>query len=123
MQKPTYDDAALMLKFVHWVATSGIDEAINRLWSDDFIDGYSKFVEKYPPGTKEYGYVTKVCGWYETIGTLYKNELFNERLLFDWLAVGFRWKRLENFVLGFREKMDEQNMYENFEAMAKVQIS
>jgi len=25
--------------------------------------------------------------------------------------------------LGFREKMDEQNMYVNFETMAKVQIS
>ena len=123
MKKPTYDDADLMLKFVQWGATSGIDEAINWLWSDEFIDGYSKFVEKYPPGTKEYGYVTKVCGWYETIGTLYKNELFNEQLLFDWLAVGFRWKRLENFILEFREKMGEKNMYVNFEAMAKVRIS
>ena len=62
-----------------------------------------------------------MCGWYETIGTLYKQKLFNEELLFDWLATNVRWKRVENFIRGVRAEMGEQKMYQNFEAMAKAE--
>ena len=121
MGTPSYQDANLMLKFLQWGSTSGVDEALNWLWSENFEDNYSQFEKKYPPGSKQYGYATKACGWYEAIGTLYKQGLFNEKLLFDWLAVRVRWNHLENFAKGLREKMGEPKMYENFEAMARVQ--
>jgi len=77
MSKPTYNDADIMLKFVQWGAALKIEKALNWIWSKNYIDDYSDFVKKYPPGSKQYGEVKKVCGWYETIGTLYKQKLFS----------------------------------------------
>jgi len=121
MTKPTHQDADLMLKFLQWGSSAGIEKSLNWLSSDDFINDYLKFTKKHPPGSKGYGHVVKVCGWYETIGTLYKQGLFNETLLFDFLAVNIRWERVENFAKGLRETTGESRMYENFEAMAKAQ--
>lgn len=120
MTKPTYQDATIMLQLAQWGALSGTPEAMNWIWSDQFIPDFAEFVKKYPAGSAEYGYATRVCGWYETIGTLYKQELFNEALLFDWLAVSLVWDRIKGFALGLREQSGEPRIYENFEAMAKA---
>jgi len=121
MTKPNYQDATLMLQIAQWWATSGQSEAMNWMWSDQFIADYAEFVKKYPPGSEGFVNASKICGMFETIGTLYKHELFNEELLFDWLAVGLVWDRIKGFALGCREQTGEPRVYENFEAMAKAQ--
>jgi len=121
MAKPTYQDAALMLQLAQWWAASGLSEAVNWMWSDQFIPDYTEFVKKYPPGSEGFGNTSKICSWYETIGTLYKHELFNEELLFDWLAISLVWDRIKGFALGCREQTGKPQTYENFEAMAKAQ--
>ena len=80
---------------------------------------YDEFIAKYPRGSKEYGKATKGCGWFESIGTLYKQGLFNGELLFDWLTVKLPWSRLSGFAMGVRDAAEEPRLYENFEAMAK----
>lgn len=121
MTKPNYQDATLMLQLSQWWTTSGQNEAINWMWSEQFVPDYTEFVKKYPPGSEEFDNASKICGVFETIGTLYKHELFNEELLFDWLAIGLVWDRIKGFALGWREQTGEPRMYENFEAMAKAQ--
>jgi len=121
MAKPTYQDATLMLQLAQWGAASGLSEATNWMWSEQFVPDYAEFVEKYPPGSEEFRNVSNICGWFETLGTLYKHGLFNEELLFDWLAVGLVWDRIKGFALGQRKKIREPRLYENFEAMAKAQ--
>jgi len=121
MAKPTYQDATLMLQLARWGAALGLSEAVNWMWSDEFVPDYAEFVEKYPPGSEGYGNASKIGGWHETLGTLYKHGLFNEELLFDWLAVGLVWDRIKGFALGVREQTGEPRIYENFEAMAKAQ--
>jgi hypothetical protein len=121
MTKPNYQDATLMLQLAQWWATSGQNEAMNWMWSDQFIADYADFVKKYPPGSEGFANASKICGWLETVGTLYKHELFNEELLFDWLTIGLVWDRIKGFALGCREQTGEPRMYENFEAMAKAQ--
>lgn len=121
MAKPTYQDATLMLQIAQWGAASGANEAANWIWSDQFIPDYTGFVKKYPPGSDGFANVSKVCGWYETIGTLYKQGLINEELLFDWLAAYLVWDRVKGFALGQREESGEPRIYENFEALAKAQ--
>ena len=120
MTKPTYQDATLMLQLAQWMAISETDEAANWMWSDDFIPDFKGFSEKYPPGSEGAVKAGKVLGWYETLGTLYKHGLFNEELLFDWLAVSLVWDRIKGYALGLREQVGEPRMYENFEAMAKA---
>lgn len=80
---------------------------------------YAGFVKKYPQGSEGFRKVVDILSWYETLGTLYKNGLFNKKLLYDWLLIGPHWKRLENFALGQREARGNSRLYENFEAMAK----
>ena len=121
MAKPTHQDATLMLQLLQVSAAMGLSEATGWIWSDEFIPEFAEFVEKYPPGTEGYRNATKVCNWFETLGTLYKHGLFNEELLFDWLAVDLMWERLKGFALAVRQHHDEPRMYENFEAMAKAQ--
>ena len=119
MSKPTKDDANLMIQLMRWGAADGLQDSMNWIWSDEFISDYDEFIAKYPRGSKEYGNATKVCGWFESIGTLYKQNLLNGELLFDWLTIKLPWSRLSGFAIGVRKAAEEPRLYENFEAMAK----
>jgi len=121
MAKPTYQDASLMLQIAHWGAVSGLQKASSFFWSDKFEPDYKKFLEKYPVGSDEYSSITQICGWHETLGTLFKHDLFNRELLFDWLLVSGVWERIKGFALGVRQEAKEPKLYENFEAMARAQ--
>jgi hypothetical protein len=121
MAKPTFQDATLMLQLAHLSAASGLQKANAFLWSDKYERDYKEFVKKFPAGTDEFSYASQICGWFETLGTLFKYDLFNRDLLFDWLLVSGVWDRIKGFALGVREEAKEPKLYENFEAMAKAQ--
>jgi hypothetical protein len=120
MAKATYQDAMLMLQLAQWGAASGIAEAANWLWSDQFVPEYAEFVQKYPFGSDGSLKASQICGYYETLGTLYKYGLFNEDLLFDWLAVSLVWERIKGVALGVRQQAGNPRLYENFEALANA---
>ena len=121
MAIPTYDDAALMVRLAQWGSVSGGDEAGSWMWSDEFTPDYAEFVKKFPAGSEGFAKAFKILQWFETVGTLYKHGLFNEELLFDWLAVDLVWERIKGLVLGTREETGDAKMFENFEAMATAQ--
>ena len=121
MAKPTHQDALVMLNLMQWAAMANLSEASRFVWGERFIEDFDEFVEKYPIGTEEYAYATLVSGYYETIGTLWKNDLLNEDLLFDWILVTPSWNRLKGFTLGLRESVGEEKLYENFEALSAAQ--
>jgi hypothetical protein len=116
MTKPAYEDADLMFRLVQsWPV-----EASDWIWSDEFVPDHDE-AAKGAKGGEAFGHVRATLNWYETIGTLYKNSLFNEELLFDWLAIDAAWRRMKSYALAWREESGEPRMYENFEAMAKAQ--
>jgi hypothetical protein len=121
MSAPTYEDAQVILKLYEL----GDDPHMGKSWdfvgSPEFIDDYPQFVAKYPPGSDQYGYIFHYASWYELIGTLWKHKLVNQDLLFDWILVPGRWKRVAKFMEGYRADMSEPRLYENFEALAKAQ--
>lgn len=121
MAKPTHEDALVMLNLLQWAAQADLNKASRFVWGDEYIEEYNKFIEKYPRGTKEYGYASLVCGYFETIGALWKNDLFNQDLLFDWILVTPSWERLKGFALGLRNETGEEKMYEHFEALSAAQ--
>jgi hypothetical protein len=121
MSAPTYDDAHVMLQLARWGAESNLNKAVRFVWGDKYIDDYQEFIKKYPRGTKEYGYVMQVCGWYESLAALWVNDLFNEKLLGDWVLATNIWERVKGFALGLREEVGEAKLYEHFEALAKKQ--
>ena len=81
---------------------------------------YKEFIKRYPVGSEEYSKFSKICGHFETIGTLWKHKLINEELLFDWLAVDMVWNRVKGVALGVRQESGEPRLFENFEAMANA---
>ena len=120
MSEPTYQDAQLMIQIAQWWSTAGLQKSWNWVWSDEYLPDYGDFVKKYPVGSKQYRRANDVCAAMETVGALYKHGLFNEDLLFDWLAVDLMWERVSGFALGVREAAGHEGINEHFEAMAKA---
>lgn len=123
MAKPTYRDATLMLQLAQWQATLNLEEALNWMWSDQFVADFEEFVKKYPWGSEESGRVRKICGVFEMLGTLHKHGLLSEDLLFDWLAVSAIWERIKGYALGVRQLAGNPQLYENFEALAAADVA
>ncbi len=119
--KPTHEDAGLMLQLAELGAVRGLPGASNWMWSDKFIADHAEFIKKYPPGSEGYGHARLIAVHYETIGTLWKNKLLNEDLLFDWMWVTGVWDRIKGFVLGERRAAKESALGENFQKMAAAQ--
>ncbi len=119
--KPTREDAALMLQVAQLGAVRGLHEASNWLWSDEFVSDYAEFRKKFPRGSEGSGHARTISTHYETLGTLWKNKLINEDLLFDWLWVGGVWERMKGIVLGERKEAGQPRLGENFQKMAAAQ--
>jgi hypothetical protein len=123
MAKPTHQDATLMIQLAQWASTSGVPQTLRWLWSDQFIPDYAEFLKKYPPASEGGRSAAIVCTFFETVGTLHKQGLINEDLLFDWLWVAGPWDKLKGYALGQRQEAGVPELWENFEAMAVAQAS
>jgi hypothetical protein len=123
MTQPTHEDATLLVQLAQWMTASGAADDANWLFGNPDVKDYKTFIEKNPPGSMDFGRVSKVCAVFETIGTLHKHGLINEELLFDWLAVSLIWNVAAPFALGQRAAVGEPRLYENFEALAKASQS
>ena len=120
MAKPTREDADMMLRLAQLGALMNLEEAVNYVWSDAFPSDWAQFKAKFPEDSREASLVFRLLRWYETVGTLYRNGLVNEDLLFDWLAITGLWDRVRGFALGTRQESGEARLWENFEHMAEA---
>jgi hypothetical protein len=119
--KPDTSDAQVVIALYEAQAAHNLGEVMGYIWSNDFPTDFKEFRKSFPPGsnsTQERD-LYRALGYYETIGTLYRNNLISEDLIFDWLAVDMTWARLKGFVLGVRKEIGQSRMFENFEYMAR----
>ena len=58
----------------------------------------------FPPTSERYRQIHTTLNYFETVGTLHKDGLINEQLLFDWLAVEAVWDRVKSLAIGDREQ-------------------
>jgi hypothetical protein len=112
--KPSREDAEIILKLAELSALMNTQAGAELIWLPDFDAG------KYPPGTHEHTGILQLMRWMETIGTLYRNGLVNEDLLFDWLGITGTWDKVKPIALAIREHT-VPSMWENFEYMAERQ--
>ncbi len=115
----SYDDAQILLRCAELFQAMNLGETSGWVHGEDFPDGYAAFVADHPQGSERYGELMRYAGYYETLATLWKHQLFDEDLLFDWMLVP--WNRVGVVLLGIRETMDEPRMWENFEALGAAQ--
>jgi hypothetical protein len=111
----------MLLQCASLQAQLGLGAVMSWLWSDEFESDYDSFRGKHSRGSERDTQIHQLMGWYETVGTLWKNGLISSPLLFDWLAVSMAWDKLGAICRAEREESGEPRLWENFEMMALAQ--
>lgn len=110
MAAPTRDDAQLMIQIAQWGTSLGIQDAMPRIFADDFDPDTAEAMSDQA--------VRTMLTFGESIATLTKNDLLSVELVRDWLWVEGIWARVGPAALKQRDKFGEPRLYENFEALA-----
>ena len=118
MSVPTPQDAQLVVQLAQLAAVQDLDKAVAWLFAHKMPTEPAAFGERYPAGSKGHRHATAVLNYVETIGALWKHELLNEELLFDWLSVSGVWERVKGLALAQRKEYGEAHLWELVEAMA-----
>jgi hypothetical protein len=108
----SHDDAILMVELSKFGTMSGLPEAAQAIFADDFDPDAAAANE--PP-------VRTVLAFFETLATLVKNGLLNRDLVYDWLAVAAVWARVGPAAKRERARLGIDYLYENVEALAAGQ--
>ena len=108
----TPDDAKLMVELAKWGAMMELGPATGALFSDEFDSETATLGDVA---------VRTAATFFETVGTLVKNGLFDRELALDWLWVGGVWRQVAPAIERVRADQGEPRLYENFEALAQAQ--
>jgi hypothetical protein len=108
MGEPTREDAQLMLQIAQWGTALGVNDAMVQVVSEEF--------DPYEADATEPN-VNKILVFCETIGTLVKRDLLSKELVEDWIWIDGLWGRVGPAAVKHRDKLEEERLYENFEAM------
>jgi hypothetical protein len=111
MAAPTREDAQLMIQIAQWGTSLGVQQAMPRLFADDFDPNDADAMSDDA--------VRTILMFGESIGTLTKHGLLSAELVEDWLWLEGLWSRVGPAALRDRERFGEPRLYENFEALAK----
>ena len=119
----TADDAHLVVSLEQLRVLCGVPEANSWFWSDEFPTDYEQFKGRYPRGSAGVRLLETIVGFAETVATLWKHQVLDEPLLFDWLGCHYTWARAENVLRGLRADAGQPDLWENFEALAQAQAA
>ena len=86
MASPTRDDAQLMIQIAQWGTSLGVQEAMPRIFADDFDPETADAMSDQA--------VRTMLMFGESIGTLTKNNLLSVELVRDWLWLEGLWSRV-----------------------------
>jgi hypothetical protein len=121
--EPTKEDAQLLVQLARLGADMNLGDASGFLWSDDFVEDYEEFKQKFPSGSDGAKLLGSIAGFYETVATLVKNDLISAELIHDWLGSDLIWRRVEKILIGQRDESGEPRLWENFEALAAARVA
>jgi hypothetical protein len=108
----TREDAMLIVELAKWGAMIGLPEASRKVYADDFDTEAADALDDE---------VQTMLVFFETLGTMVKNDLLDRALVYDWVWVKGSWERVGPAAKRAREKLGVSEMYENFEALAEAQ--
>ena len=113
----------MMLQLARLSTELDMTGALDFLWAADFPSTFNAFRALHPAGSHGDEQFLTICRFYETVATLWKYDLINETLPFDWLAIALVWDQLKEIAVGHRVERDNESLWENFEAMARAQAA
>ena len=123
MPEPGKEDAQLLVQLARLAADMNLAEASGFMWSEQFVEDFDEFKQKFPFGSEGAKHLGSIAGFYETVATLVKNGLISEQLIHDWLGSDLVWNRIDKILLGQREESGEPRLWENFEALATARAT
>jgi hypothetical protein len=106
------EDATLMVELAKWGSMLGLSEAGRTVFAEDFDRESADALD--PP-------VQTFLTFFETVGTLVKNDLMDRDLVLDWVWVSGAWDRVGPAALKARAQAGSPELWENFEALAQSQ--
>lgn len=106
------EDATLIVELAKWASMLGLAEAGRTVFADDFDPESADALD--PP-------VQAFLTFFETLGTLVKNELLDRELVLDWVWVSGAWDRVGPAALQARAQAGSPELWANFEALAQSQ--
>jgi hypothetical protein len=101
-----------MVELAKWNAMIDGNEAAGKIFSADFDRDKASVDDPA---------VRTILYFYETLGTLVKNNLLDRALVYDWLWVAGAWEAVGPAALRVREERGASGLFENFEALAAGQ--
>jgi hypothetical protein len=107
-----HNDAILVIELAKLGGMEGVPQAARAIFADDFD----------PDAVEANDAVVRtVLVFFETVGTLVKNGLFNRELVYDWLWVAGFWARVGPAAKRALTTTGVDYLYANAEALAAGQ--
>ena len=120
MSKPTREDASLFVQiFGIAIADEKYSKALEWFNLEMNEKNYEDFKKKNPLGSEGYKNFSRLCNYWELVGTLMNKELLSEDLLFELLG-DMNWSKTKPIVYGLREDLNMPRFMENYEVCARM---
>jgi hypothetical protein len=121
LKKPTHEDANIMLQLEELLLMEPNYRAMYWFWRvfhPQKLKTSEEIRRTYPPTSEGQRNLDRIAAFWESAGTLVKNELLNEQLFFDRFLVKPYWDALKPTVFLDRQETNEPRLSENFEWLA-----
>jgi hypothetical protein len=105
----TYDDANLVVQLLSWATQLNLPEAVSIVLGESYDPEVATADD--PP-------VRTLLMFGEVVGTLVKQDVLDRVLVLDlWWFEGL-WRKVGSAATRERQRLEENRLYENFEALA-----
>lgn len=118
---PTYQDADIILRLYEMFESERLREAKRWFVGELAATGYEEFIALHPRGSEGFQQFITLYGFFEMVGTLYKNRLAHPDLLFDMWFINGYFSKLYPIITGLRQQGDA-HIAENFELLALAEL-
>jgi hypothetical protein len=121
--RPTKDDAALLMSIFNGPSGERASSGIELLWTYNDPPSFDDLVADHPPDSPVYLDVMGVLTICERLGTFVKNGVLHMGLTLDLVGVAMVWGRCAALVADMRDQRKNPKLFENFEWLASQSLA
>jgi hypothetical protein len=114
----TQADAQLLVSMMSSPFAESAARGMDHLYTYENPPTYEQFHADHPHGSSTRLDIIALLNYNETLGTFVKQGLLARGLVYDLYWISGGWERCRPIALGFREAGGNDQLYENFEALA-----
>jgi hypothetical protein len=115
------DQANLLVSILNGPSGERGADGMDVLMSYPKPPTFEQFDKDHPRGSEGARNVRALLMTGEAVATFVKQGILDQDLVFDLLWISGSWARVKNIALHFRKEAGDPAIYENYEALAKLQ--